>query len=82
MISGKWRAVAEQGIGFAVHPIELGVRDPGILDELELTRDIGVEGNEIYSAWDPGIFASQHALPVTNGDAIRATAPNDPVKPA
>jgi hypothetical protein len=37
MTSRRRDAVAEQGIGFADHPVELAVGDPGILDELELT---------------------------------------------
>jgi len=67
MICGKRQAVAKQGICFVVHGIELGVDNPGILDELELARDVRIEADETDSARDA---------------VIAPSAPDDAVKPA
>src|SRR6185369_9347927 len=69
-----WRARPEQRITL-VEPLELRERQPRRLNELELSRDVGVEANEAKSA-----LHRRCAVFIRRPDHVFATAPQDPMK--
>src|SRR5882724_9941677 len=74
-------AISQQRIGFAGQAGKLAAVDPGVLEKLELARNIGVETNKLETA--SRILRRRRFVGVVRGQArsVFATAPENPMKP-
>src|SRR5215469_4342466 len=78
----KWFAVAKQRIGFTGQCIELRIGQPGVLNELELPRDVGIQTDEVQPALRRRRCIGQRSLLGWHRSAIFTATAQDAMEPA
>src|SRR4051812_40553465 len=72
--------VAQERIAFAAHSIELRIHQPGVLHELELARDVGIQADEMQTALRVAGRSRKQSVFAGQAGAVLAASSYDPMK--